>query len=787
MGVRGRIGAIAMASALVALVVVAAAPAAKRHARADWFSLETPSLDRGQIELLTLSTPPGAVSDDDVLVGVRGLHSRDRLVLQVNGQPAKRVKPSAERAAIESVPGERRLLVGGLRRGPDRITAIARRRGRDARATLIVRDHPVAGPISSGPQQQPFYCETEASGLGPSADGRCQAPTTYQWFYRSATDLAFHPLADPYADYPAGVATTRTSDGRRVPFVVRVESATINRGVTRIAVLDDPAARGPNAAFAPNWNGRLTHAFGESCGAGYHQGSSQPEKALGGISGGLSADNLFQNIYGISNRLAEGDAISISTMTTFGVYCNPAVSPETLMMIKEHVSEAYGPVERTLGVGGSGGALQTYNAASNYPGLLDGGIVVASFPDVPSTAKTVIDCGLLINYYEHSSIAWSDDQRAAVDGHLNRTICESWKTTFLPLLDPHDGCAGIVPEDVRYDAQTNPKGVRCSLPDALVNFVGVDKKTGFARRPYDNVGVQYGLAALNSGAITPEQFVDLNRRIGGYDLDSNPIADRSSMARGLAKRMYAIGGIIGRGPLERTPIIDLATYLDPIPIANIHDVVRPFEIRARLRAQKGSTGTQSIWRGVSTPADAFDAMDAWLDRLGDADHRTGDDVARARPAAAEDRCVLGTLGARIDLPDAITLPAGITLQLLPGLLGDRPVFSLPLGAFISETQNAGEGACNLAFPTHVEPRIVAGESLADDVLKCRRRPVDPGDYRVPLSAGQLDELRAIFPTGVCDYSKPGIGEEQRAKPWPTIGGKRLRPIGHLRWTTARSR
>ena len=46
-------------------------------------------------------------------------------------------------------------------------------------------------------------------------------------------------------------------------------------------------------------------------------------------------------------------------MTTFGVHCNPAVSPETLMMIKEHVNEDYGPVERTLGVGGSGGALQT--------------------------------------------------------------------------------------------------------------------------------------------------------------------------------------------------------------------------------------------------------------------------------------------------------------------------------------------------------------------------------------------------------------------------------------------
>ena len=33
--------------------------------------------------------------------------------------------------------------------------------------------------------------------------------------------------------------------GRVVPFVVRVESSTINRGITRVAVLDDPASRGP--------------------------------------------------------------------------------------------------------------------------------------------------------------------------------------------------------------------------------------------------------------------------------------------------------------------------------------------------------------------------------------------------------------------------------------------------------------------------------------------------------------------------------------------------------------
>lgn len=777
----------AVLAGVVALLALPAAGQAKDRANADWFTLKTPPLERGEIEVLTVSTPPDAVSGGQVLVGVRGLRKADKLKLRVNGKPAKRLKPSPRRAPVRSAPGERRVLVGGLRRGTNRIKATAVRPGRDPSATLVVRNHPISGPIISGPHQRPFYCETDESQLGDPLDANCSARTNYKWFYRSRLDLAFHELADPYAPYPADVATATTSDGRVVPFVVRVESATINRGITRIAVLDDPASRGAKATFEPNWNGRLTHAFGESCGAGYRQGSSDPEKVLGGLAGELSADNIFQNLYGITERLAEGDAVSISTMTTFGVYCNPAVSPETLMMIKEHVAETYGPIERTLGMGGSGGALQTYNAASNFPGLIDAGIVVASFTDVPSTAKTVIDCGLLLNYWRSTPLQWSDLQKTAVSGHIVPSICESWASTFLPLLDPKKGCDGEVPDEVRYDPQTNPKGVRCSLPDSLVNLVGKDPKTGFARRPYDNVGVQYGLDALNSGQISPEQFIDLNRRIGGYDLDSNPVPKRVRMPKSLAKRMYKLGAIVGRGPLERTPIIDLATYLDLIPVANIHDVVRPFQIRDRLRAHKGSAASQSIWRGVSTPADAFRAMDRWLDGI-EKRHGTGRVAAvrAAKPKEAEDKCVIGTLGAKIELPDGITLPLGLTVELLPGLLGSSPLFSLPLGAFISETQEVGKGLCDAIFAARLEPRMIAGEPLRDDVLKCRRKPVDPADYKVKLTEAQLDELRKIFPTGVCDYSRPGYGERAKPKPWPTIGGKRLRPLSHLKWRTARS-
>src|SRR5260370_26493361 len=70
---------------------------------------------------------------------------------------------------------------------------------------------------------------------------------------------------------------------------------------------------------------------------------------------------------------------------------------------------------------------------------------------------------------------------------------------------------------------TNPGGVRCDVYDHTVNTYGRDPITHFARRPLDNNGIQYGLGTLNDGAITVDQFLDLNQRIAGSDKDANYI------------------------------------------------------------------------------------------------------------------------------------------------------------------------------------------------------------------------------------------------------------------------
>ena len=109
---------------------------------------------------------------------------------------------------------------------------------------------------------------------------------------------------------------------------------------------------------------------------------------------------------------------------------------------------------------------------------------------------------------------------ADVQGHLTIANSEVSDQAQFHVAVPTDPCSGVSDEQ-RYDPQTNPGGVRCSVVDAAINLFGPrppqawsdnEKKIGrgFAGFPVDNIGVQYGLRALQQGRILPAQFVDLN-------------------------------------------------------------------------------------------------------------------------------------------------------------------------------------------------------------------------------------------------------------------------------------
>jgi hypothetical protein len=68
------------------------------------------------------------------------------------------------------------------------------------------------------------------------------------------------------------------------------------------------------------------------------------------------------------------------------------------------------------------------------------------------------------------------------------------------------------------------------------------------------------------------------------------------------------------------------------------------------------------------------------------------------------------------------------------------------------------------------------------VLKCQLKPLDRSSYNVTFTDAQWKELQQAFPTGVCDYSKPSIGQRPTTT-WLTyqdIAGRVIyggRPLG----------
>src|SRR5262249_32109827 len=69
----------------------------------------------------------------------------------------------------------------------------------------------------------------------------------------------------------------------------------------------------------------------------------------------------------------------------------------------------------------------------------------------------------------------------------------------------------------------------------------------------------------------------------------------------------------------------------------------------------------------------------------------------------------------------------------------------------------GTDACPVKFQG--SPRQVAGGPLAEDVFKCTLKRLnfsDPDYTGITFTSDQQTRLQAVFPDGVCDWSKPGV-------------------------------
>lgn len=442
-------------------------------------------------EIWTVSTKPQLVSGGDARVLVRTAGEEPRVLL--NGRD---VSAKFERSSSREFSG----LLTGLRVGANTVKAGTRTGGTWLWDTLTVTNWPSSGPIISGPHSTPFYCQTEEAGLGPAADADCGVkPKVSYWYWSQAAppmaaldglvlDMAssegasgafgvggggsgptgplFRPLPDPAGPYPADVAKTTTSDGRRVPFIVRVESGVIDRGVYQIAILDDPHQRKPGETYKPTagWNRNVVFQFGGGCSAGAH------------VSGKAAPGNVLYEPF-----LRRGHAMAMNTLNMFSISCNDVVSAEALMMTKEHFVDRYAPIRHTIGMGVSGGSIQQQMIATQYPGLLDGLMPSLSFPDLwSSLVRPVWDCFLLDRAFAGAPLEWTQDKKMAVTG-MSLTGCEAWNAIFnntvagnklpsppggpiggalgreAPRADIRGGCDAAIPRDKVYDAESNPK------------------------------------------------------------------------------------------------------------------------------------------------------------------------------------------------------------------------------------------------------------------------------------------------------------------------------------------
>ena len=679
-------------------------------------------------------------------------------------------------------------VVKGLKTGANTLRARAVD-GQFAGATLTITNAPIGGPVLLSAQTTPWVCATptavaaagntpasNGSGLSTSAtDAQCNIATEFKLFYRTTTAGCSTALPDPtppavaaanncFKPYTVGVtptdlATTTTTAGVTVPYIVHVERGTLNRGIYDIVVLFDPTKTTAWTPLSPQaqWNGKVVYSFGASTG--------QPRLQY----------RTEQN-WADDAALSRGFMVVDHSLTDSLYNSNRVLVAETLMMMKEHITRSYGQIKYTLGNGCSGGSIQQNTIASTFPGLLDGLQPSCDYPDSITTGLEVIDCVLLVNFYAGTD--WTalmagktqaeiNAKKTAINGHLDQVGCQSWNNAFgfngkpgnyvrTLVLDATTGAMGTIPGEATrnncllpaalvYDAVTNPGGTRCGDADLSTSVWGSTANTLAASgtralQTGDNVGLQYGLKALLAGSVTPEEFVTLNEKIGGMDTDSNRTVARS-VADAAALDIAYKAGIVSSGKnLGKLPIIDSRGWDE----TGIHYIWRSYSERARIAASNGgNSGNQVIWRygtgllpGTAAQVNAvtvasLTTMDTWLSALLTSapktwlnGERTQAQVIAAKPAAAVDLCYL---------------------------TGDS--------TFATKVLDQAVCDADARLAKKASPRQAAGGALTENILKCQLKPLVFADYTgVTFAAGQQARLQSVFSGGVCDWSKVGVGQ-----------------------------
>jgi len=653
---------------------------------------------------------------------------------------------------------------------------------------------PVA-PLFSGPLQYPFLCGNSRHGqplvdnqegigvpvyqvdpvtnqrthvvVGYSKD--CQIPTRIEYYYnREGTDQ-FYPLSDAQGD----IAKTEVN-GQQVPFIVRVEVGTINRFFYLLAALKGPDEipeheRYLNRPDTAYWNQRLIYQFRGGVGIGKRQGNLNP--------GAVIARR--------KELLGAGFGIAYSTGNQTSNHYNLWLAEETAIRVKSQFVARYGEPLRTLGIGGSGGAIQQLILAQNHPGILDGALALYSYSDMITQTIYAFDCELLEYYFDVTAKdmpLWQQwENRTLIQGlnaradfsnkftpyyNLARFVWGVWPPIAQGMSECVNGWRGLTqltnnPHFThlsKYYDQKVLQDTHWTHWDDLRYFYGV-RESGFAKQTWDNVGVQYGLNALKSGQLSPEVFLHINRHVGGWKppeafqqerywkivpeaslwefspwshhnmwlTDSDLPAPRTRADRDAVRAAFLSGHVfVGKVDI---PVLDMRHYLEDQ--LDMHHLSASFAMRKRIEDYYGGRADQHVIWVMPKPyqpvREAIEALDQWVEAKS-----VGSDIAGAKIT-------------KVKPVDSCFDEAG-------------KVIASGQGVWDGEWNGASPGECSLQFPAYRTSRIVAGSRWQGDVFYCQRQSaktaVESGLYEPIDMTPHLEELTRTFPDGVCDYSEP---------------------------------
>ncbi len=626
----------------------------------------------------------------------------------------------------------------------------------------------------------------------------------------------------------------------RTPFIIRRERGTANGFIYSIAALA-PFGEQPGDVVSTNlWNGRVAFHFGGGVGIGHSQGRISSGNAL------------------YTQELQRGYAILYSTGTATSHHYNLALGGRTAVATKARFVEVYGEPLYTIGVGGSGGGIQQYVYGQNHPDLLDGGVPQYSYPDMTTQTIHIGDCELLEHYFEKTdagNVRWQTvENRIPVIG-LNAESKPRNRSTFSdlgaplyliysnlgftvpsvpagtdsqgsgsipPLTECRAAWTGLTPSAMNPTFQTISDIDRVEGYDlAEVEFTHWDDAgevygyddDGWARVPWGNVGLQYGLRALTEGRLTPAEFLRLNALVGSWKdsdeqapeklpysaaasgqdttqlllaflLESSPTPKPGETPQQTEARLEAARAefaIWASGNMNLSP--DGVTPAprrtgDPIAIANAFDSGLVF---SGANPDTGDLFDLPVidWRhyleeelDMHNSHQSCAARQRHIDARGDADNQLVW-FTDGRPARAWDQ----TPQAFDVMEEWITImqenpgmSAGEAREAMTNDLATDACFSVNGvlqdsgdGVWSGVLDDEAPGACTERYRVYSTSRIEAGASIAGDSYSCGTDPVHTplipvaqavaeGYYGLwqPTPA-QVRRLQEIFPTGVCAY------------------------------------